>query len=193
MSFLPAISARPRRRRVADQGLAPQPSHGHGPVRHRQGHQSPGARLDQLLRGLLSLRVVLLGSGASTSISCDGPCTNSNDSGAGQAGHGGGWTPCNSASPPCSRTGTCCHPPNAGLWEPYDGRPSRTVLREREGEAPSRYSPGYYRRRAAAGGRPPNTLWELIALPGPGNPAGRATVPVGACGCLKPCRRHAPC
>ena len=30
---------------------------------------------------------------------------------------------------------------NAGLWEPYDGRLSRTVLREREGEVPSRYSP----------------------------------------------------
>ena len=44
----------------ADQGLAPQPPHGHGPVRHRAGHQSPGARLDQRLRGLLSLRVVLL-------------------------------------------------------------------------------------------------------------------------------------
>ena len=28
---------------------------------------------------------------------------------------------------------------NAGLWEPYDGR--RTVLREREGEVPSRHSP----------------------------------------------------
>ena len=26
---------------------------------------------------------------------------------------------------------------NAGLWEPYDGRLSRTVLREREGEVPS--------------------------------------------------------
>jgi RNA-directed DNA polymerase len=32
--------------------------------------------------------------------------------------------------------------PTPGLREPYDGRPSRTVLREREGEAPSRYSPG---------------------------------------------------
>ena len=31
---------------------------------------------------------------------------------------------------------------NAGLWEPYDERLSRTVLREREGEVPSRYSPG---------------------------------------------------
>ena len=29
---------------------------------------------------------------------------------------------------------------NAGLWEPYDGRLSRTVLREREG-VPSRHSP----------------------------------------------------
>ena len=35
---------------------------------------------------------------------------------------------------------------NAGLWEPYDGRLSRTVLREREGEVPSRYSPGYTER-----------------------------------------------
>ena len=34
---------------------------------------------------------------------------------------------------------------NAGLWEPYDGRLSRTVLREREGEVPSRYSPGHPR------------------------------------------------
>ena len=33
---------------------------------------------------------------------------------------------------------------NAGLWEPYDGRLSRTVLREREGEVPSRYSPGIF-------------------------------------------------
>ena len=32
---------------------------------------------------------------------------------------------------------------NAGLWEPYDGRLSRTVLREREGEVPSRHSPGH--------------------------------------------------
>ena len=31
--------------------------------------------------------------------------------------------------------------PNAELWEPYDGRLSRTVLREREGEVPSRHSP----------------------------------------------------
>jgi len=32
-------------------------------------------------------------------------------------------------------------PPKAGLWEPYDGRLSRTVLREPEGETPSGYSP----------------------------------------------------
>ena len=31
--------------------------------------------------------------------------------------------------------------PTAGLWEPDDGRLSRPVLREREGEVPSRYSP----------------------------------------------------
>ena len=33
---------------------------------------------------------------------------------------------------------------NAGLREPYDGRLSRTVLREREGEVPSRHSPGIF-------------------------------------------------
>ena len=37
---------------------------------------------------------------------------------------------------------------NAGLWEPYDGRLSRTVLREREGEVPSRYSPRFNHRLA---------------------------------------------
>ena len=36
---------------------------------------------------------------------------------------------------------------NAGLWEPYDRRLSRTVLREREGEVPSRYSPGFREKR----------------------------------------------
>ena len=47
--------------RPSDQGLAPQPSQRLGPVRHRPGNQSPGARLDQLLRGLLPLHVVLPG------------------------------------------------------------------------------------------------------------------------------------
>jgi RNA-directed DNA polymerase len=41
--------------RQKDQGLAPQPSQRHGPVRHRPGDQPSGPRLDQLLRGLLSL------------------------------------------------------------------------------------------------------------------------------------------
>ena len=42
----------------ADPGLAPQPPQWHGPVRPRPGHQSSGQGLDQLLRGLLPLRVV---------------------------------------------------------------------------------------------------------------------------------------
>jgi hypothetical protein len=41
---------------------------------------------------------------------------------------------------------------HAGLWEPYDGRPSRTVLREREGEVPSRYSPGEHDREVSLDG-----------------------------------------
>lgn len=33
--------------------------------------------------------------------------------------------------------------PGNRLWEPCDGRLSRPVLREREGEVPSRYPPGF--------------------------------------------------
>ena len=44
--------------RQEDQGLAPQSSQWNGPVRSRSGDQSPGARLDRLLRGLLSLQAV---------------------------------------------------------------------------------------------------------------------------------------
>ena len=52
-----------------------------------------------------------------------------------------------SASHNSSLTGTSLLQPHAGLWEPYDGRLSRTVLREREGEVPSRHSPGLARVR----------------------------------------------
>src|SRR5690348_14058891 len=45
--------------RHPDQGLAPQPPQRHGPVQPRRGDQPPGARLDQLLRSLLPLRVAL--------------------------------------------------------------------------------------------------------------------------------------
>src|SRR6185312_13332899 len=83
---------------------------------------------------------------------------------AGPPGRGGGWTPLDGASPPCPRTGTCCHTPQAGLCEPYDGRPSRTVLRGREGEAPSRSSPGM-RFRSQADRCPGGTLDHLLARP----------------------------
>ena len=43
-----------------------------------------------------------------------------------------------SASHNSSLTGTSLLQPNAELWEPYDGRLSRTVLTEREEEVPSR-------------------------------------------------------
>ena len=55
-----------------------------------------------------------------------------------------------SASHNSSLTGTSLLQPNAGLWEPYDGRLSRTVLREREGEVPSRHSPGTHRHPQAS-------------------------------------------
>ena len=54
--------------------------------------------------------------------------------------HGDGSTLPDSANHNSSPTGTSSPQPNAR--EPYDGRLSRTVLREREGEVPSRHSPG---------------------------------------------------
>jgi len=79
---------------------------------------------------------------ASTNTSFDGRCRSSNDCEANPPKRGDGSTLLDSASHNSSPTGTSSHQPEAGLWEPYDGRPSRTVLREREGEVPSRYSPG---------------------------------------------------
>jgi hypothetical protein len=38
-------------------------------------------------------------------------------------------------------TGTCFQPPTSDLWGPDEARVSRPVLREREGEVPSRHSP----------------------------------------------------
>ena len=77
--------------------------------------------------------------GVSTSISFDGPCRNSNDCAGKLPGLGPGWTRFDSTSPGSSPTGTFSRPPEAGLWEPYDGRLSRTVLREPGGAIP----PGY--------------------------------------------------
>ena len=71
----------------------------------------------------------------------------SNDCEANPPKHGDGSTLPVSASHNSSLTGTSSLQPHAELWEPYDGRLSRTVLREREGEVPSRHSPGLLRPR----------------------------------------------
>src|SRR5712691_4338600 len=44
------------------------------------------------------------------------------------------------------------HASEAGLWEPYDGRLSRTVLREPGGEIPPGYSPYAVKQKVDAGG-----------------------------------------
>ena len=46
-----------------------------------------------------------------------------------------------STSQDSSPTGICSRLPEVDLWEPYDGRLSRTVLREPGGEIPPGYSP----------------------------------------------------
>ena len=137
--------------RRTDQGLAPQPSQCNGPRRTRPGRQRPDPRLVQLLRGLLPPASCMPSQRASTNTSSDGRCRSSNDCEANPPKHGDGSTLPVSASHNSSLTGTSSLQPNAGLWEPYDGRLSRTVLREREGEVPSRHSPGSLVWR---GGRP---------------------------------------
>ena len=122
--------------RPADQGLAPQSSQRDGPVRPRRGDQSPGARLDQLLRGLLPLPSWTSSHGASTSTSSGGPCTSSSDCGEGPCGPGPGCNEFVSDSPGSSPTGTSSHSPTVGLWEPGEGRLSRRVLREPGGAIP---------------------------------------------------------
>ena len=46
-----------------------------------------------------------------------------------------------SGYPSSSPTGSWHAPPTIDLWEPYDWRPSRTFLREREGEVPPCHLP----------------------------------------------------
>ena len=134
--------------RQTDQGLAPQPSQRNGPRRTRPGHQRPDPRLVQLLRSLLPPASCIPSQRASTNTSFDGRCRSSNDCEANPPKHGDGSTLPDSASHNSLLTGTSLLQPHAGLWEPYDGRLSRTVLTEREGEVPSRHSP-----RSSTGGR----------------------------------------
>ena len=69
-------------------------------------------------------------------------CRSSNDCEANPPKRKDGSTLPVSASHNSSLTGTSSLQPHAELREPYDGRLSRTVLTEREGEVPSRHSPG---------------------------------------------------
>ena len=132
---------------------------------------------------------------ASTNISSDGRCRSSNDCEANPPKHGDGSTLPVSASHNSSLTGTSLLQPNAGLWEPYDGRLSRTVLTERE--VPSRHSPGP-QPQAADPQITPDTQNSRVSLLGlPGLPAGglRSGPALGAdstkywpCACCQTCR-----
>ena len=68
--------------------------------------------------------------------------------------------------------GTSSLQPHAGLWEPYDGRLSRTVLTELEGEVPSRHSPG-------RGGR-----WRDITIRPPDEATAARLAAAAVCGAL---------
>ena len=67
---------------------------------------------------------------------------------------------CDSTSLNSSLTGICFHAPMTDLWGPDEARVSRPVLREREGEVPSRHSPDCHVRfdGSGRGQLPPATL-----------------------------------
>jgi hypothetical protein len=90
---------------------------------------------------------------ASTNTWSDGRCRSSNDCGTNRPRPEPGWLLCDSTIPVSSPTGTCSHTPTADLWGPDEARVSRPVLREREGEVPSRHSPVPHA-GICAGGRP---------------------------------------
>ena len=133
VSFSPAVSPN------AKQAIGKQISHWH--LNRRSATDLAGLagainaqdpRLVQLLRGLLPPASCMPSQRASTNTSSDGRCRSSNDCEANPPKHGDGSTLPVSASHNSSLTGTSSLQPNAGLWEPYDGRLSRTVLTERE-------------------------------------------------------------
>ena len=102
-----------------------------------QHDQPRGARLDQLLRALLQVRVVSGSSDASTTTSCGGPCGNTSGCAARQTGRAG-WladVARRAARPvrPLAARGCAL---TAGRWEPDESRGSRPVLREPGGEIP---------------------------------------------------------
>ncbi len=152
VSFSPAMSTKAKKAiGQTDQGLAPQPSHWDGPVRPRRGHQPSGARLDQLLRGLLPLRVVLPRTAHQRTPRPMGHAEVQTTSRQAPARAWEWLAGCRTAANQgCSPTGRLPALTPVDLWEPYDGRLSRTVLREREGEVPSRHSPASIKRSAGA-------------------------------------------
>ena len=91
MSFSPAMSAKAKKangKQIRDWHLNRRSGTDLSGL--ARGDQSPGPRLDQLLRSLLPLRVVLPSQSASTSIWFDGPCRSSNDCGGSPCGRGRG-------------------------------------------------------------------------------------------------------
>ena len=110
VSFAPAMSTTARRRRKADRsgpGTSTVAAARTCPASPRES--IPRCEAGSTTTGPSTAPCCTPWQRASTSISCDGPCRSSNDCAAGQPGRGGGWTPFDGASPPCSRTGTCCH------------------------------------------------------------------------------------
>ena len=125
--FSPAISAKARKAK----GQQIRAWHlnrrsGDGPVRPRPGDQPSGARLDQLLRSLLPLRVVLPRMAHQRAPRPMGHAevqttARQRQTGVGLAGR------CSTAPAHAVRPLAPAPATQGGLWEPYDGRPSRTV------------------------------------------------------------------
>ena len=106
-----------------------------------RGDQSPGTRLDRLLRGLLSLQAVRH---RTAHRPAPGPMGHAEvQATARQDPTGPGVASGCSPTPtvPLCPLAPCRRAPTVGLWELGEGRPSRRVLREPGGEIPPGHSP----------------------------------------------------
>ena len=131
VSFSPAVSPN------AKKAIGKQISHWHRNRRRATdspdspGPSTPGSEAGSTTTGPSTAPSPMPSQRVSTNISSDGRCRSSNDCEANPPKHGDGSTLPVSASHNSSLTGTSSLQPHAGLWEPYDGRLSRTVLTER--------------------------------------------------------------
>jgi len=107
--------------------------------------------------------------GVSTSTSSGGPCASSSDSAVSTPERWPGCRRSTSTGHACSHTGSSSRSPEAGLWGPDDGRPSRPVLRAAGGETPPPTQPDPRLYLDLGTGRPDPAVLRAICRVGRGD------------------------